>query len=253
MSKQLQVPKSVFDLCVARDTALNMMQQSQDLLTRAECDLNACGSQLFPGNAKSKYSMRELTRTLDRRLWRQAFDKTGFMQLLDQQAKDKFENDVEKNPPPFTEANIQETFLTLAQSAEEMFQRGLINVFRGLSKDHKTNTSSPFKVNRKAILNSIVKVTTNRRLTVDSHASGPGTLNDIDRVIKLLDGCKHEPRALENAVNASFSKGEPYEDPYFHIKAYQRGSMHITFLREDLLLKANDLIHEYYKGRALAA
>ena len=78
-------------------------------------------------------------------------------------------------------------------------------------------------------------------------------LDDIDRVIKTVAGEQFHPRSLETAVNAAWAEGNLYEDDYYRIRGFKKGSMHIQFKRADLLEKVNDLIAEHYGSNALAA
>ena len=49
-------------------------------------------------------------RRVDRKLWRQAFDKTGLHALMDAEARRKFEDALEKKPLPFTIENVRGEF-----------------------------------------------------------------------------------------------------------------------------------------------
>ena len=59
------------------------------------------------------------------------------------------------NFPEISEANILSTFEQLHQNKDEVFERGMINVFKGLSWDYKTN--SPCKFGSKIIVNNLVR------------------------------------------------------------------------------------------------
>ncbi|WP_173672131.1 DUF4942 domain-containing protein, partial [Escherichia coli] len=59
------------------------------------------------------------------------------------------------NFPEICEANILSTFEQLHQDKDEVFERGVINVFRGLSWNYKTN--SPCKFGSKIIVNNLVR------------------------------------------------------------------------------------------------
>ncbi|EHC8103186.1 DUF4942 domain-containing protein, partial [Escherichia coli] len=59
------------------------------------------------------------------------------------------------NFPEISEANILSTFEQLHQNKDEVFERGVINVFKGLSWDYKTN--SPCKFGSKIIVNNLVR------------------------------------------------------------------------------------------------
>ncbi|ESP35867.1 hypothetical protein G806_01319, partial [Escherichia coli HVH 148 (4-3192490)] len=54
-----------------------------------------------------------------------------------------------------SEANILSTFKQLHQNKDELFERGEINAFRGLSRDYKTRP--PCKFSNKIIINNLVR------------------------------------------------------------------------------------------------
>ena len=86
--------------------------------------------------------------------------------------------------PAVSEANILSTFEQLHQSKGEVFERGVINVFKGLSRNYKTN--SPCKFGTKIIVTGLVKC--------DRWGFGLNwgwqrdRLADIERMLVLLDG-----------------------------------------------------------------
>lgn len=59
------------------------------------------------------------------------------------------------NFPEIIEANILSTFEQLHQNKDEVFERGVINVFRGLSWDYKTKSSCKF--GSKIIVTNLVR------------------------------------------------------------------------------------------------
>ena len=255
--QELTIPKPLTEYCEVREQALELWQRGVRLIEEANKLAATVNRYGLGGHYEPRDGLKAVTKNLDRSLWQTAFDKTGLMQLMDAEARRQFERDLNEHPPAFTLENLRSTFLDASQNADEMFKRGLVNVFRGLSKNHKTNTNEPFKVNDRAILGYMV-----------GHSYAPGcplqigrgfdmgraesVINDIDRAFKVLDGKQHHPRALEIAVNGAFAKGEVYEDEYYRIKGFKNGNLHIQFKRHDLLDKANLIIHEYYEGSALA-
>lgn len=250
------IPKTLVDYCTTRDRVLAEMKQANQMIDGCKDQLEQLGPYVFPPDFAARYTDEDFRIELDKRLWRQAFDYTGFMQLMDREEKAKFMEEVERKPPPFTLQNIRSTFISVAQQADTMFARGLVNVFLRLSDTHKSNTNEPFKVNHKAILTYIVEQDWRAptvKVSYRSYASEQ--INDIDRVFKILDGQKHQPRALELAINAAFSIREnrnTYSDDYYLIRGFKNTNMHITFKRDDLLEKANKIIGDYYHGQALA-
>ncbi len=249
----LIIPPKLADICEMRQSVFAKMQEAYRLLDEADEELRRyhryCG---LPYEAKPRTRLEEARQKIDESLWRSAFDLTGLMQFMDAEAKQRFMREVEQKPPEFTVENVRSTLLSVMQDVDTMFARGLVNVFLRLSKDHKTNTTSPFKVNERAILSGMVKPRWGGGLEISYGHWASERLNDIDRVLKTLDGLKHQPRSLETAINGVFAENNVYEDDYYHVRGYRKGSMHIRFKRLDLLEKANKLISDYYHGQALA-
>lgn len=107
-----------------------------------------CGCWLME---KPEAAMKAITRNLDRSIWRDLMKKSGMLSLMDAQAREQWYNSLEKDDiPAVSEANILSTFEQLHQSKGEVFERGVINVFKGLSWDFKTN--SPASLGRKLSL-----------------------------------------------------------------------------------------------------
>ncbi|HAO0516629.1 TPA: DUF4942 domain-containing protein, partial [Escherichia coli] len=108
-----------------------------------------CGCWLME---KPETAMKAITRNLDRELWRDLMQRSGMLSLMDAQARDTWYRSLEyDNFPEICEANILNTFEQLHQNKDEVFERGVINVFRGLSWNYKTNC--PCKFGSKIIVN----------------------------------------------------------------------------------------------------
>lgn len=255
LDNNIMIPKTLSDYKESRDKSLLMIRQAHKLLEKAEDEMKQLGDYLFPHDATRRENIDRITSEMDKRLWKISFDLTGFGKLMDAKAKAEFNNDLEKNPPEYTIENIQSIFLSTAQNADEMFARGLVNVLSGLSKSYVTNSKEPFKVDRKNILGYMVEQgwgDADLKVGYGCYTNGREKLGDIDRVIKILDGQEFIPRELESNVNNALKDSQVYEDKYYRIKGFKNRNMHIEFLREDLLDKANKVIGDYYDGQALA-
>lgn len=252
INRDVAIPKTLLDYIAARNKVILLFRDAQRSVDAAKEVCKQVGTYLYPAGGNFGTAEDHFIQDLDCSLWRQAFNHTGFFQLMDKEAHAEFERSLRDTPPEFTEANVREIFLSLAQDSELMFRRGLVNVFLRLSRDYRTNEKEPFKVAHKIVVSYLfeLRYTKGVRVRYGSEA----TINDIDRVFKVLDGQKHDPRSLEVAINASMANGSGlYEDDYFKVRGYKNGNGHIEFKRADLLEKANMLIHEHYKGRALGA
>ena len=78
-------------------------------------------------------------------------------------------------------------------------------------------------------------------------------MTDLERMLFLLDG-KPIPdnrsdistRLMEH-IRDNPTK-EVYEDEFFSIRYFQKGTAHITLKRYDLIERMNDIIAKYYPG-----
>ena len=210
-----------------------------------------CGCWLIE---KRETAMKAITRNLDRGIWRDLMKKSGMLSIMDAQARDQRYNSLEKEDiPVVSEANILSTFEQLHLNKIDVFERGVINVFKGLSWDYKTN--SPCSFGKKIIVNNLV-----------AHSRWGFSLNwgwrrdqlaDLERMLFLLDG-KPIPdnrgdvttRLMEH-IRDNPSK-DIYEDDFFSIRYFQKGTVHITFKRIDLTEKMNDIVAKHYPGMLAA-
>ena len=253
MMNAIAIPKTVYDLCQAREDAVALFQTAYKTIKNIEQSLEGCGSFLCPYNMLPKTDIINFKKILDKNLWRHAFNQIGLLQYMDAQAKNEFEQDLGKDAPEFTLENIKTTFFSAAADADKMFARGIVNTFHWLSPDHKTNTNSPFKINPKAVMKYMVLATYSGGLQISYYGEKKERINDIDRVVKTLDRKKHQPGELETVINAAFCHGTVYEDDYYRIKGFKNGNMHFEFKRQDLLDKINLIIAKYYGENHLVA
>ncbi|MDJ6542945.1 DUF4942 domain-containing protein [Salmonella enterica] len=206
-----------------------------------------CGCWLME---KTETAMKAITRNLDRGIWRDLMKKSGMLSLMDAQARDQWYRNLEGDDiPAISEANILNTFEQLHQSRDEVFERGVINVFKGLSWDYKSN--NPCKFGKKIIVTGLVKY--------DRWGFGLNWgwqrdhLADLERMLMILDG-KPVPdnradvtRRLGDHIHENRGSNS-YEDGMFKIKYFQKGTAHITFRRPELVDKLNDIIARHYPG-----
>lgn len=210
-----------------------------------------CGCWLME---KRETAMKAITRNLDREIWRDLMKKSGMLSLMDAQARDQWYRNLEGNDiPTISEANILSTFEQLHQSKGEVFERGIINVFKSLSWDYKSN--SPCRFGRKIIVNGLVKH--DRWGFGLLYGKRRAQLADLDRMLNLLDG-KPVPEnrhdlsiRLADHINKQHESAV-YEDEYLSIRYFQKGSGHITFKRPDLVEKMNGIIAKHYPGMLAA-
>ncbi|MHA0276543.1 DUF4942 domain-containing protein [Enterobacter ludwigii] len=195
-------------------------------------------------------AMPVITRNIDRSIWRDLMLKSGMLTLMDAEARSQWAKNLEEGElPAISEANILNTFEQLHHNKQDVFERGIINVFKGLSWDYKTN--NPCYFGKKIIVNNLVK-----------HDRWGFSLNwgwrrdqlaDLERMLYLLDGKNIPDNRHDVSVRfMDFVRDNPhqqiFEDDFFTIRYFQKGSGHITFKRLDLVEKMNDIVAKHYPG-----
>lgn len=199
---------------------------------------------------KPETAIKAITRNIDRNIWKNLMNKSGMLALMDAQARDEWYNSLEKDDiPAVSEENILSTFEQLHQSKAEVFERGIINVFKGLSWDYKSN--SPCKFGKKIIVDGLVQY--DRWGFHFRHGRRREQLSDLDRMLNLLDG-KPVPEnrndlAVRLDTHISKQHASVFEDEYVEIRYFQKGSGHIIFKRSDLVERMNDIIAKHYPAK----
>lgn len=210
-----------------------------------------CGCWLME---KAETAMPVITRNLDRSVWRDLMLKSGMISLMDAQARDEWHKNLEEGDlPEISEENILVTFEHLHHSKGEVFERGVVNVFKGLSWDYKTN--SPCSFGKKIIINNLV--THNHWGFSLNWGWRRDQLTDLERMLFLLDG-KPIPdnrgdvttRLMEHIRDHPGMQS--YEDDFFSIRYFQKGTAHLIFKRLELIEKMNDIIAKHYPGMLAA-
>ncbi|MEQ4973763.1 DUF4942 domain-containing protein [Enterobacter cloacae] len=252
---------SIERIVTGRDAALKQIEQliqQLDSISRLTSEIGGGTTQDWAMKAGHRYdnwltekadkAMPAVTRNIDRSIWRDLMLRSGMMALMDAQARDQWHKNLEEGDlPAISEANILSTFEQLHLNKMDVFERGILNVFKGLSWDYKTN--SPCSFGKKIIVNNLV--THNRWGFSLNWGWRRDQLADLERMLFLLDG-KPIPDnrgdvtiRLMDHIRNNPSK-DIYEDDFFSIRYFRKGTAHITFKRCDLTEKMNDIVAKYY-------
>ncbi|MGK2895599.1 DUF4942 domain-containing protein [Klebsiella michiganensis] len=196
---------------------------------------------------KPETAIKAITQNIDRSIWKDLMNKSGMLALMDAQARDEWYNSLEKDDiPAVSEENILSTFEQLHQSKAEVFERGIINVFKGLSWDYKSN--SPCKFGKKIIVDGLVQY--DRWGFHFRHGRRREQLADLDRMLNLLDGkpVPENRNDLSVRLDTHIRKqhASVFEDEYVEIRYFQKGTGHIIFKRSDLIDKMNEIVARYF-------
>jgi len=170
------------------------------------------------------------------------------LSVMDAQARDQWYRNLERDKiPAISEANILSNFEQLHQSKNELFERGVSNVFRSLSWDYKSN--HPYKFGKKVIVNGLVSY--NQWGFTLNHSYRRDQLADLERMLFLLEGKAITDNRtdvtaqLYEHIRAAPKMAKIYEDEYFTIKYFMKGSAPLTFRKPELMDKMNIIIAKH--------
>lgn len=200
---------------------------------------------------------RKLRLGIDCAAWQYLMSQSGLRSLMDAEARKKWDEAVSKGDvPEFTEPNVRSTFGMLHDARGEMFERGVITCFKGLSWDYKTNL--PQKFGKRIVMRFI------RGQVTPGRYGGGGTslghvnytscdkLDDMERVLSVLDG-KPEPDSARRGWYSRLVGCDKTTDPdaasdYISVRSFRNGNGHATFKRLDLVDRMNQIIAKHYPG-----
>ena len=145
--------------------------------------------------------------------------------------------------PELTREAIRATFATLHDSRVDMFEQGVIECFRRLSWDYKTNL--PQKFGKRIVM---------RYLTSYGSANHTQTdhLDDLLRVFHLCDGkpeADHRSASyglISSAMQASSLWPKRAENEYVAVRLFKNQNGHVTFTRPDLVTRLNRILAKHY-------
>lgn len=191
--------------------------------------------------AKRDEAQAAMVRLIDAHGWNYLLSESGMRTFMDAKAREQWNQQIaEGDVPELTAANIEATFAQLYGARGEMFERGVLQCFRRLSWDYKSN--SPFRFGKKIIVKGLLSQgCSNYHVTNE--------LDDLTRVFSVLDG-KPEPdhrHGISSLIShAQRLRTAEAENVYFQLRWFKNGNGHLTFLRADLVDEMNKILAKHY-------
>lgn len=260
---------SIEELIGHRNRALEMYRQGAECIRAGNRALSlAAPSETYPhldrdmleqlgwdvDEERAARFMAAVRKKVDRFVWSHLLIATGLGELMDSLQKEEFRKQIQNDPPECTVETCAATCLDLAGRAPEIFERSVCHVFERLARRFKSHDG--FKLGPRIILQNAIS---GFGWYSGSHWSPRDSVDDLDRVMHILDG-KNPPDRMSAAgqiVNTAHSQGRrEAETPYFRFRWFKNGCIHIYLLREDLREKANRIIakqHANELGRQVEA
>lgn len=186
-----------------------------------------------------------VAKLVDRKVWDRLLSDTGMYTLMSCKQRNAWDRQLEGNAcPAVTLETVLATFTQLNADKADTFEQGVIDVFRGLSWDYKTN--SPCRLGKKIIVECFINKWGNGHCSFTWE--GQQRLDDLARPFYLLDGkTVPDSRVGDGRKYADFFLtanpiGKSCELDYFTVKGFAKGTGHIVFKRPDLVNKINDIV-----------
>ena len=203
-------------------------------------------------NDRSSASIEDYRAELDRGAWTWVFDATELSSLMDAKQREKWREDVSKNPPEFTMENVVATFEDLRARSGEIFLTGLVNVFEKLPRSFRSHDG--FKIGARCVLEFAVTPPYSRRghfrWAFKSFGYGRDQLDDLDRVFHLLAEEEWTTKAGDLASSAMQDGEGECETRFFKLRWFKNGNCHVWMTDEATTRAANKLLAQHY-GAAL--
>lgn len=256
---------SVDNLVNQRNAVVAKMRQGLELLQEAaalaaaasvgfpEVGLNCRGGREFDHRVTGDFRapLDELVMhgisAIDARGWAHLMNESGLRTFMDAKARREWDGKVAaREVPPLTVANVSATFSALHDARGELFDRGVINCFRGLSWDYKTNR--PFKFGKRLVLRRLHQVYgAGKNRWLSANCEMVNQLDDLDRVLHLLDG---KPEAdhrhgWSSRIRSQNTAGEA-SGSYFSVRWFLNGNGHVAFERQDLVDRMNQVLARHF-------
>lgn len=255
---------TITEICGARNSALHQIREAAELLARGFAKSEAAVETGKLAHNNSQFSMHDhganpiigvlrgdidvekaveaFRKWLDAKVWMNLIQVTNMHAMMDKEAKDKLYADLCADVPEVNEENIRATLRGLITDRKLIFQRGLANAFSKL--DRRFRSHDAFKIGSRVILTYVF----NDWGSFNYSSRMVDVIDDLERVMCVLAG---EPVVQElrgkilDSRPFSGARQSVLELDKVKIRCFKNGNAHL-YIRDDLVLKANLQLAEYY-------
>ncbi|MEG3126641.1 DUF4942 domain-containing protein [Pantoea cypripedii] len=252
----------VEQILAQRSEGLENFAQGMALLAQARRHLTAaageeslygftqCVTDALPNDTHTEKNAAAIRRLADRKIWDRLMSETGMYTFMSSKQREEWDRQLNSNEvPEITLDNVLATFRELNEQKENTFETGVIDVFRSLSWDYKTN--HPCRLGKKIIINNFIRLWGKSSYSLTQ--SGQQKLDDLARPFYVMDN-KPVPdfRLSEGVVFSDFfnrnGQDEIFESEYYSVRWFKKGTAHIVFKRMELVERINDMVAKHYPG-----
>jgi len=229
--------------------ALKTLQQAHEIADRARLgfpdlslsrDWRGRGITMTGTDVNTTTVRERFQATVDAGGWTTLLQDSGIRSLMSAAKRTEVDEAIHaEKVPPLTREAIRATFTQLHESRGEMFEQGVIECFRRLSWDYRTNL--PQKFGKRMVIRYLTSYGSANYKPCDE-------LDDLLRVFHLCDGKpeadhrRSSYRLIDEAMRATSEWPKRATNEYFSIILYKNESGHVTFKRPDLIQHLNRIL-----------
>ena len=202
-----------------------------------------------PENLLGTHGLSSIRRALDLAGWRHLMNESGLRTFMDAKARAEWDANLDdESLPELTHDTISATFAAIHGSRGELFERGVVEMFRNLLWSYKTN--SPVKFGKRVIVKQLFTTygnTQDRWLSLNHRTTNE--LDDLTRVFCVVDGVPqpdHRQGAYTQLSQQNKATQREAEFTYFSVRWFLNGNGHVTFKRPDLVDQLNRILAKHY-------
>lgn len=242
---------TVEELVATYQKAIGEVRMEHDLIENAMIRL---GSVSERDNARMRVTCRhqwhdmptveEYDEQIRCRAWQALVERLSIRRLMSVEAWDEFEKKMERETPPeITVENVTGMAAHFRATAPDMLKAAVDEVFNWL-RPHgdrfKTNTQ--FEIGERVVLEHVITRDSFSKWGVSHYRRQ--YLTALENVFLLCDGKPQTQGSywseLQTKIEA-IAKSEPCRGTttYFEFKGHKKGTLHLRFLRPDLVAKLN--------------
>lgn len=209
---------------------------------------------------KMQGAVNKLLKDVRVNFWRRTLELKDFKSKLTVKKRQEFEHALAEHcHMDFTESNVRQFMLNLIGSYEQTLTEAVLDLFDMLTIRHCYNgglheknihmfngwkTNNAFKVGKRVVVPIRAGYGDGPFVGWGGkwslHHTAAAILDDIDKVMGYFDG-GNEYQSMSTALTRAFARGESsgIESSYFRATAHKKGTIHLTFLNEDILRRFN--------------